>query len=100
MPADDDDGHWPHRTVRSVIERHGTQEMLRAMETGHFNNRGVQTLSPTDWGAAERALAATFDASGRALVARWPKTARLLRHMARQYRATAEKHEERRRLMN
>lgn len=87
----DPDGTWPCGPVRRVIEDLASTDLEQGFGMGVFNSRGVVTKDPSAGGAAERALAEQYD--GFALAARTthPRTARMLRAIAEQYRLDASR---------
>jgi hypothetical protein len=80
-PYDPADEGWPHKAVREVIEEIASDEVERGIGIERFNMRGAYYKNLYDGGGAERALAAEArqwaDVS-----AGWPRTARMLVHIA------------------
>ncbi|MBM4325726.1 MAG: hypothetical protein FJ118_01065 [Deltaproteobacteria bacterium] len=83
-PEDPDDGGWPHRTVRNVIERLGADDIERGLTTERFNMRGMVTKDLYEGGDQERTLASQYHTWGRAC-ARWPRMAKVLHNIARDW---------------
>ena len=57
---DSEDGGWPHRTVRTVIEQLAAEDIDRGLMTERFNMRGVYTKDVFEGGAQERSLAQQY----------------------------------------
>jgi len=78
----DPDGFWPHRAVRSQLERLACDAIERALQIERLNMRGPHWRGVYDGGEQERDLAnAAFDAA-EALVA-WPRTSAVMRAIGR-----------------
>jgi hypothetical protein len=87
----DADGAWPHVSVRDVIEELGSAELERGIEAGVYNSRGVFTKSPIEGGVQERQLAERYQGYADQVSDRWPRTAAMLRRIARQYISDARR---------
>lgn len=87
----DPDGTWPCGPVRQVIEELASTALERGFGMGVFNGRGVVTKDPSAGGAAERALAEQYDGFAVAARTAHPRTARMLRAIAEQYRLDASR---------
>jgi hypothetical protein len=81
----DPDGSWPHRAVRDEIERLASNEVDQGFDSGVFNSRGVTTRSLTEGGVQERDLAERYEAFAKRADTKWPRTATLLRQIAKTY---------------
>lgn len=81
----DPDGSWPHAGVRDVIEELGSEELERGIELGVYNSRGVFVKSPTAGGQQERQIAERYEGYANQVADRWPRTAAMLRRIARRY---------------
>ncbi|HVJ52905.1 MAG TPA: hypothetical protein VM689_10605 [Aliidongia sp.] len=82
-PADEDGG-WPHRTVRDEIERLSSVGVERAIQIERFNMRGVHGQGLFDGGSQERDLARiNYDAAK--ISAAWPRTSALLRAIGKMW---------------
>jgi hypothetical protein len=85
----DENGVWPHEAVRTEIERLASTKIESALQIERYNMRGVHSRGVYDGGAQERELAKTaFDAAE--VCERWPRTAELLRSIARNWEAEAK----------
>ncbi len=82
------DGIRPPETVRDLLEELESEEIENGFHLGVMNSRGVTWHAPTEGGHQERELAARFSTEADA-VARWPRTARLLRQLGGSYEAMA-----------
>ena len=88
-PADQDGG-WPHRAVRDEIERLSSQDVERAIQIERFNMRGVHGRAVFEGGDQERDLAAQ-NYRNADLAAAWPRTAALMRAIARNWDEDAKR---------
>lgn len=79
------DGVWPHEAVRSVIERVKSPQLDLAIRIGKQNARGMTSRSPWDGGKQERDLAAQYYSDAKKIELIYPKTAEILRNIARDY---------------
>jgi hypothetical protein len=87
------DGVWPHEAVRSVIERIRSGEFDAGFSTGRLNARGMTSRSPWDGGKQERELAAQYYNDAKKIELIYPRTAEILRDIARSYENQA-RHED------
>jgi hypothetical protein len=85
----DADGGWPHRAVRHEIERLRSDEIERGLRLQRYNMRGVYTKQMFEGGEQERALANEY-AESAALAAAWPRTAALLKAIAKGWQREAD----------
>src|SRR5262249_37637331 len=70
----DPDGVWPNETVRRVLEATASQELAHGVSIGRYNTRGAHFRSPS--GDDERALAAQYRDWAKAVVFKYPFTAK------------------------
>ena len=87
----DPDGTWPCAPVREVIEDLASTDLERGFAMGVFNGRGVVMKDPSSGGAAERALADQYQGFAAAIRSTHPRTARMLREIAKEYRLHASR---------
>lgn len=87
----DPDGAWPHAAVRDVIEELGSEEMERGIEIGVYNSRGVVMRALTEGGLQERQLVERYQGFANQVSGRWPRTAAMLRRIARRYTSDARR---------
>lgn len=79
------DGIWPHEAVRDVIEEISSKEMERGIEIGIYNQRGIVAKSLGEGGKQERELAEKYNQFADALKLKWPRTAAMLKRIAKKY---------------
>lgn len=87
-PADAD-GIWPHVAVRNVIEQLGNPLIDKHIRVGVLNSRGVVSRAHGEGGEQERGLGKRYTEMSNALKVQWPRTAGILRRIARSYEADA-----------
>lgn len=87
---DPDDGLWPERGVRLVIEALASSDLEQAIVLELFNKRGAHWRSIEGGGDQERELASVAASAAEALAAQWPRTANMLRDNADQWRHHAD----------
>lgn len=88
-PLDSDDGAWPHRAVRDLIEDLALPGLERGIRIERFNMRGPTMRGPFDGGNQERSLAATIREWTKSTTP-WPRTTKLLTDMANEWERHAE----------
>jgi predicted pyridoxine 5'-phosphate oxidase superfamily flavin-nucleotide-binding protein len=88
------DGLWPHPAARRLVERLASGDLETGMERGRRKNRGVTMRNPGDGGAQERALQTKYLIAAQQLTAEWPRTAAMLRRIARSYSEEARRQDE------
>lgn len=87
------DGAWPAEPVRDLVEELESKPLEAGLSTGKSNSRGITSRGPYDGGNQERGLAATFRQWSEQIGARWPRTARLVRGLAEEYKDEARMHD-------
>ncbi|WP_418907078.1 hypothetical protein [Glutamicibacter endophyticus] len=92
--ADEQEQIWPSTPVRNFLETDSSQTIDRNFKIGIFNGRDVTFRGLTDGGIQERELADKYNDYANALADEWPKTARLLREVAKGFRDEALGHDE------
>ena len=70
-PADDD-GTWPCRPVRDLLEELQSERAERNLAARLYNRRGVTVRDPEDGGRQERKLAEQYRAQATAFSDSWP----------------------------
>ena len=83
------DGSWPCAAVREVIEAVANTDLETGVAVGVHNSRGVVTKDPAVGGVAERELAQQYEGYAIAVRATHPRTAQMLRGIAKAYRRDA-----------
>lgn len=91
----DSDGLWPHRAVRNLVEKINSRDLETGLEVGLSNSRGVTWRDPAAGGEQERVLQAQYLSYAQSLNAEWPRTAGMLRRIARIFAHEARWHDER-----
>jgi DNA-binding transcriptional regulator GbsR (MarR family) len=86
----DEDGAWPHRAVRDIIDDIAHPRLESGFSCQVINNRGVTSRGLTDGGAQERVLAEKYERDATQVGDSWPRTASVLRSIARDYHRHAE----------
>ncbi|URJ45442.3 hypothetical protein MF628_005260 [Paenibacillus polymyxa] len=79
------DSIWPHESVRSVIENIKSNKLDIAIRVGHINARGMTSRSSFDGGEQERTLADLYNTNAELIQLTYPRTADILRSIARSY---------------
>jgi len=94
-PNDPDDGGWPHKTVRNVIEKRISSDMERGLLIGKRNLRGVVTKAMFEGGQQERELAKEYQKYNQLVKSRWQRTAAILQSMSDQWLRDAKREDAR-----
>lgn len=81
---------WPAEEVRGLLEELKNPEIERGLVRGRYNQRGGSVRGAYDGGVQESALAQQYAADAKDLELRWPRTATILRNMAKSYEADAQ----------
>ncbi|MVN79308.1 hypothetical protein GO988_23495 [Hymenobacter sp. HMF4947] len=85
------DGIWPHEAVRAVFEKAASPDMEQGFIVGHYNSRGVTTRNPYEGGKQEYALAKEYYDYATAVEFSYPRTAEVLRWIAKDYEQRARR---------
>ena len=80
-PTDIDDGGWPPKPMRDLIEELSAPQIETGIAVCRFNQRGTFSKSLYDGGRQERALAEQYR-NWSETARRWPRTSALLRQIA------------------
>jgi hypothetical protein len=80
-PFDAEDGAWPAKSIRDVIEDVADDQIELGIAISRFNQRGAFTKSLFDGGAQERGIAEQYREWSQAARG-WPRTSSLLRRIA------------------
>lgn len=83
------DGAWPHEALRDLIEDLENKDIEDGIDMGIHNSRGVTTRSICEGGIQERAISNRYLGYSHTLSNRWPRTAHLMKRIARFYEACA-----------
>ena len=79
------DGIWPHEAVRNIIEKIKSPQLDLAIRIGKQNARGMTSRSPWDGCKQERELATKYYGDAKKIELTYPRTAEILRSIARDY---------------
>lgn len=90
----DDDGTWPTKPVRDLIERIASPKLEEGLRLQIYNNRGATSRGLLEGGAQERGLAARYDHLAGLIREQWPRTAAVLASLAKGYEREARRHDE------
>jgi hypothetical protein len=89
------EGTWPIPEIRGVIERTESTSLEDGFRVGRFNSRGVTSRALDAGGDQERALVDQYRKDAAKLDGEWPRTAHLLRELARGYAQDAQHNDDR-----
>lgn len=93
LPADPD-GTWPPEAVRDLFEELQSEKMEEGFYIEVLNRRGVTNRGLDEGGAQERKLADRYRSDAQDIADRWPRTAAILRKVAKSYENEAQRNEE------
>lgn len=83
------DGIWPAEEIRDLLESLKNPKIESGLSRGRYNQRGGSVRGAYDGGVQERTLAQQYETDAKALELTWPRTAAILRNMARSYESDA-----------
>ncbi len=86
---------WPPTEICSVIENINTNSLKGGFSSATFNKRGSSTRGPFDGGDIERGHAEYFHRQANFIRYEFPKTAKVLNELAKEYEADARRMDER-----
>ena len=89
------DGAWPAEEVRDLLERANSDQLETGLMRGALDLRGETARDPFEGGKQERDIARRYLAWAEQVDAQWPRTGRVLRHLARSYERDATLEDER-----
>lgn len=87
----DEDGTWPSRPVRDVLEILGDTELEEHLVIAKMNQRGVTTRGLYDGGAQEQRIVAEYQMAANRVRPRWPRSGALLDQLGRFYQSDARR---------
>lgn len=90
----DADGVWPAKAIRELIETIASRGLELGLEIEVHNSRGMTWRGPTEGGRQERELAERYNTFAQGLGDQWPRTAALLRRIARAFEAEARREDQ------
>jgi hypothetical protein len=85
---------WPPVAVRDLLERVKSKDLEQGIVLGLVNRRGVTWRGLEEGGDQERDLAAQYRASADQFANRWPRTAVILREVAKSLENDARRNED------
>ncbi|NUU32941.1 helix-turn-helix domain-containing protein [Arthrobacter sp. C9C5] len=88
------DGVWPVEPVRDLIETIGSHRLETGLHIGKVNRRGVTSRGVFDGGEQERQLESHYREMADSISTKWPRTARVLRGIAEDYRREAQRNDD------
>lgn len=94
---EDEDGAWPHATVRRLIDELACDDIERGIMTERYNMRGVYSKSLYEGGKQEREIAERYRQWSQA-TADFPTTSMMLERLAESYERDAVREDERAKL--
>jgi hypothetical protein len=80
-----EDGIFPFKPARDLLEAIGSEEMLDGFICGCFNKRGISSRGAFDGGEQERDLASGYRANAKALEITHPRVSAALERLAQTY---------------
>lgn len=92
-PADPG-GTWPPEAVRDLFEELQSEKMEEGFYIEVLNRRGVTSRGLDEGGAQELKLAERYRSDAQDIADRWPRTAAILRKVAKSYENEAQRNEE------
>jgi hypothetical protein len=90
----DTDGVWPAGAIREVIESTASRGLELGLEIEAYNSRGVTWRGLTEGGRQEHELAERYRTYAQGVSDRWPRTAALLRRIAKGFEAEAHREDQ------
>lgn len=95
LPDDDQDGHWPHRCLRQLLENITSKEIEKGLGLAQFNSRGVTTKAMYEGGKQERELAAMWADRAEKIATTWPKASSFCLSISEEWARSAAAEDER-----
>jgi hypothetical protein len=86
----DEDELWPPLVIRNLLEKVRSDDIELGLELAEHNGRGVIWRNPLAGGEQERVLVARYLAQAQKLRMKWPRTAAMLRRIAKGYTSEAQ----------
>ena len=88
------DGTWPPEVVRDLFENLQSEEIEEGFYVEVLNCRGVTSRGLEDGGAQELELVERYQSDAQRVADLWPRTAAILRKLAKSYQIEALRNEE------
>lgn len=92
---DPEDGAWPHKAVRELLEELASTQIERGISIEQFNKRGVFSKAMFEGGNQERELAEQWRQWANTVGSRWHRTFSLLNAVAADWESYAKREDER-----
>lgn len=89
----DAEDRWPSEPVRNVLEQLQSKRIEEGFRIQKYNSRGVVSKSVDAGGEQEQELAEMYEGWAKAFQDKWPRTASVLRDLAKSYRHDAKRHD-------
>ncbi len=90
-PADPEDGGWPHKTIRNILEKVEAEALEQGLIIERYNMRGATSRGLFEGGKQERDVANQYREWAAISRRMWPKTAAILETAARGYDEDAQR---------
>jgi len=94
LPEDDEDGNWPHRCLRKLLENIDSKEIERGLILSSFNSRGANYRSTYEGGKQERELASMWAGRANKLSTAWPKSSALCSKISKNWEIEATREDQ------
>lgn len=89
----DAEDRWPSKPVRNVLEQLQNKRIEEGFRIQKYNSRGIVSRSLDAGGEQELELAEMYEGWAKAFKDEWPRTASVLRDLAKSYRHDAKRHD-------
>lgn len=89
-PVDPEDGGWPHRVIRNILEKAKSTSLEHGLIIERCNMRGVTTRGLFEGGRQEEELAAEYRVWAGIARSKWQKTTEVLEALACNYDKDAQ----------
>ncbi len=87
------DGIRPAPEVRNLLEEIQSDQVEKGLQTEFYNQRGITSRGPEEGGGRERDLAKQYQEQAGVVADEWPRTATILRNLAKSYEHDARYNE-------
>lgn len=87
----DDDGIWPHKALRDIIENKKNQDLEEQIAIEKINQRGCTIRTMNEGGEKERNIANKIRSNIQIISSRYPRTVRMLNIIAESYERHANR---------
>lgn len=92
--VDPDDGAWPHKLVRELIESLESEELEKGIYIQVINNRGFTSRGLLEGGKQERIIATKWKQEADKIGSHWPRTKKLCLKISKSYERDAEREDQ------